>query len=34
MERLPEPRLKPASPFTYTMVDLFGPDEVRIEIQK
>ena len=34
MGRLPGSRLKPAPPFTYTMVDLFGPYEVRGEIQK
>ena len=34
MGRLPESRLEPSSPFTYTMVDLFGPYEVRGEIQK
>ena len=34
MGRLPEARLKPAPPFTYTMVDLFGPYVVRGEVQK
>ena len=34
MGRLPEARLKPAPPFTYTMVDLFGPYLVRGEVQK
>ena len=32
--RLPEARLKSAPPFTYTMVDLFGPYLVRGEVQK
>ncbi len=31
--RLPEARLKPAPPFTYTMVDLFGPYLVLGEVQ-
>ena len=34
MGRLPEAQLKPAPPFTYTMVDLFGPYIVRGEVQK
>ena len=34
MGRLPESRLKQAPPFTYTMVDLIGPYEVRGEVQK
>ena len=34
MGRLPESRLKSAPPFNYTMVDLFGPYEVRGEVQK
>jgi hypothetical protein len=34
MGRLPEARLKPAPPFTYTMVDLFVPYVVRGEVQK
>ena len=34
MGRLPEARLKQAPPFTYTMLDLFGPYAVRGEVQK
>ena len=34
MGDLPECRLKPAPPFTTTMVDLFGPYKIRGEIQK
>jgi hypothetical protein len=34
MGGLPESRLKPAPPFTYTMVDLFGPYDVRGEVRK
>ena len=34
MGKLPEARLKQAPPFTYTMLDLFGPYAVRGEVQK
>ena len=34
MVQLPEARLKQAPPFTYTMLDLFGPYTVRGEVQK
>ena len=34
MGRLPIERLKPSPPFTFTMVDLFGPYAVRGEVQK
>ena len=34
MGRLPEAQLKPALPFTYTMVDLFGPYVVRGKVEK
>ena len=34
MGRLPNARLTQAPPFTYTMIDLFGPYAVRGEVQK
>ncbi len=34
MGRLPIERLKPAPPFNYTMLDLFGPYTIRGEVQK
>ena len=34
MGPLPPERLKPSPPFTYTMLDLFGPFSVRGEVQK
>ena len=34
MGQLPEAHLKQAPPFTYTMLDLFGPYAVRGEVQK
>ena len=34
MGKLPPERLKPAPPFNVTMVDLFGPLQVRGEVQK
>ena len=34
MGQLPEARLKPAPPFTHVMLDIFGPYNVRGEVQK
>lgn len=34
MGNLPESRAKPAPPFTYVMLDLFGPFKIRGEVQK
>jgi len=34
MGQLPMERLKPAPPFTYVMVDLFGPYSIKGEVQK
>ena len=34
MGKLPETRLKPSTPFCYTMVDFFGPYNIRGEVQK